>query len=99
MSRRSPRRRSPTCTGRSPWAAIRGGRRPDPLDDYGETLDDYRAKGLEITCEFFVEGAPPVTYVDTVAEFGFFTEVAGWTDAFVAHLTQVADAGPRWRGS
>ena len=69
------------------------------VDDYAATLDRYRARGLEIACEFTVEGAPPVAYVDTVAEFGFFTEVAGRTDAFVAHLTQVADAARSWDGT
>ncbi|MCD9624264.1 VOC family protein [Rhabdothermincola salaria] len=69
------------------------------VDDYDETLDGYRSKGLEIACEFLVDGAPPVAYVDTVAEFGFFTEVAGRTDSFVAHLTQVAEAGRTWDGS
>jgi hypothetical protein len=69
------------------------------VDDYAATLDGYRAKGLEIACEFFVQGAPPVAYVDTVAEFGFFTEVAERTDAFVAHLAQVAEAGRTWDGT
>jgi hypothetical protein len=69
------------------------------VDDYAATLDGYRAKGLEIACEFFVQGAPPVAYVDTVAEFGFFTEVAERTDAFVAHLAQVAEAGRSWDGT
>ena len=69
------------------------------VDDYGATLDRYRARGLEIACEFTVEGAPPVAYVDTVADFGFFTEVAGRTDAFVAHLTQVAEASRAWDGN
>jgi hypothetical protein len=69
------------------------------VDDYAATLDGYRAKGFEIACEFFVQGAPPVAYVDTVAEFGFFTEVAERTDAFVAHLAQVAEAGRTWDGT
>jgi hypothetical protein len=69
------------------------------VDDYAATLDGHRAKGLEIACEFFVQGAPPVAYVDTVAEFGFFTEVAERTDAFVAHLAQVAEAGRTWDGT
>jgi len=69
------------------------------VDDYPATLDGYRARGLEIACEFFVAGAPPVAYVDTVTDFGFFTEVAGRTDAFVTHLTQVAEAGRAWDGT
>ena len=69
------------------------------VDDYDATLEHYRSEGLEVVCEFFVDGAPPVAYVDTVAQFGFFTEVAGRTDAFAAHLTAVADAARTWDGS
>jgi hypothetical protein len=69
------------------------------VGDYTATLECYRAGGLEVACEFFVEGAPPVAYVDTLDQFGFFTEVAERTDAFVAHLTQVAEAGRTWDGT
>ncbi len=69
------------------------------VDDYPATLERYRRRGYEIACEFLLEAGPAVAYVDTVADFGFYTEVVGRTEAFVAHLCEVAEAARHWDGT
>ncbi|MCU1365798.1 MAG: glyoxalase/bleomycin resistance protein/dioxygenase, partial [Ilumatobacteraceae bacterium] len=68
------------------------------VDDYPSTLESYRRRGYEIACEFLLP-TMSVAYVDTVADFGFFTELVGHTEAFVAHLTEVSEAARSWDGT
>jgi len=67
--------------------------------DFSATLDHYRNQGLEIACEFHVEGAPRVAYIDTLEQFGYFTEVIEQSEAYWSHVVAVADAGRSWDGT
>lgn len=70
------------------------------VDDYEATIAAYAERGYEVACEIpGVRGAPSVAYVDTFADFGFFTEVVESNPGFVGHLTALAQAGARWDGT
>ncbi len=66
--------------------------------DYDGKLAQYRALGYEVACEMS-SPAQRVAFVDTEADFGFFTEVVEGPPAFVGHLTAIARTCAEWDGA
>ena len=58
----------------------------------------FEELGYEVACEFFVRGQH-VGYVDTVADFGFFTEIIEDVPGFVDGLTRIARTCAEWDGT
>jgi hypothetical protein len=66
--------------------------------DYDGKKEHYGRLGFELASEFAVSGLR-VAYFDTMASFGFFTEVVEETPAYLAHLDHVARTCAEWDGS
>jgi hypothetical protein len=66
-------------------------------DDYAGTTAHYRALGFEIVCEIDARGQH-VAYVDTIADFGFFTEVVERVPGFVESVAAIARTCAEWDG-
>jgi hypothetical protein len=66
--------------------------------DYDETTAHYRRLGYEVACEIVVPDQR-VAYVDTTADFGFYTEVAESTPRFVAALATISRTCAGWDGT
>jgi hypothetical protein len=70
------------------------------VDDHDATVAAYAAQGYEVACEIpGTRGAPSVAYVDTFADFGFFTEVVQADPTFLRQLQAVADTCAAWDGT
>lgn len=68
--------------------------------DYSAAIDAYASKGYGIACEIpGSRGAPSVAYVDTFADFGFFTEVVESTPLFLQQLAAVSATCATWDGT
>ena len=63
--------------------------------------DDRKAQLLDLGYEVTAESAGRfrVAYVDTVADFGFVTEVVEYTERFHAQLTDISEVCRTWDGS
>jgi hypothetical protein len=66
--------------------------------DYDETIAHYRRLDYEVACEIVVP-EQRVAYVDTTADFGFYTEVAESTPKFVAALAAISQTCAEWDGT
>lgn len=66
--------------------------------DYDGKKAHYGGLGYEITAESLA-GRFRVAYVDTVADFGFYTEVIESTPGFLANLSKIARASAGWDGA
>ena len=66
--------------------------------DYDETTARYRRLGYEVACEIATSDQR-VAYVDTTADFGFYTEVAESTPRFVAALATISRTCAEWDGT
>jgi glyoxalase/bleomycin resistance protein/dioxygenase superfamily protein len=66
--------------------------------DYDAKVAHYRELGHELVAES-LSGRFRVAYIDTVADFGFYTEVVEHTPQFVAQLAQVAHTCATWDGT
>jgi hypothetical protein len=64
--------------------------------DYDGQKTHYQRQGYELRCE--ITAGQRVAYFDTVAEFGFFTEIAEETPRFVADLARIAQTCAEWDG-
>jgi hypothetical protein len=65
--------------------------------DYDATSAHYARLGYDVPCEFV---APMrVAYVDTVADFGFYTEVVEETPGFLGRLANHANVCAAWDGT
>jgi hypothetical protein len=64
---------------------------------YDAKLEQYTALGYGVTGEIAARGHR-VAYVDTVTDFGFYTEVVQSSPAFVDQLTRVAIQCRDWDG-
>lgn len=68
--------------------------------EYRASLEHHARLGFEIACEIpGGAGAPSVAYIDTLAEFGFFTEVVEATRGFLDQLAAIDRAGATWDGT
>jgi hypothetical protein len=66
--------------------------------DYDKTTTHYRLLGYEVACEIVVP-EQRVAYLDTTADFGFYTEVAESTPRFVAALAAISRTCAEWDGT
>jgi hypothetical protein len=66
--------------------------------DYDGKRAHYERLGYEIAAESLT-GRFRVAYVDTVADFGFYTEVVESTPGFLANLGRIAQASAAWDGT
>jgi hypothetical protein len=67
--------------------------------DYDASIAHYTRLGYEVMAEQQAAGLGRVGYVDTVADFGFVTELVEWSDAFLRSLSKTARACAGWDGS
>ncbi len=66
--------------------------------DYDGKVAQLTSQGYELACEL-TAGRQRIAFVDTVADFGFFTEVVEQTPTFLAHLTKIAATCADWDGA
>jgi hypothetical protein len=64
---------------------------------YDAKLAFYRNLGYEVVCE--LTGGLRVAYVDTTADFGFFTEVVEDAPGFLAQIGAIAETCRTWDGT
>ena len=70
------------------------------VPEYGPAVAAYADAGYEVACEIpGTRGAPSVAYVDTVADFGFFTEVVEGSELFLAQLAAISATCATWDGT
>ena len=65
---------------------------------YDETVAHYQRLGYELTGEIDAHGHR-VAYVDTVADFGWYTEVVASNPGFLRHTARLAEMGRTWDGT
>jgi hypothetical protein len=66
--------------------------------DYEATKSYYEALGYELRSEI-ITAEHRVAYVDTIGDFGFFTEVVAETPKFLGQLAQIAQTCAEWDGA
>ena len=66
--------------------------------DYTATKAHYERQGYELACELLGPGQH-VAFYDTVADFGFFTEVVQETPEFLQQLDTIAQTCATWDGT
>lgn len=67
--------------------------------DYEGKKAHYVALGYELATELTAPDGQRVAYFDTVADFGFFTEVVDETPTFLANLAAISRTCAEWDGS
>jgi hypothetical protein len=67
-------------------------------DDYVAKLAHFKALGYEVAAES-LGGSFRVAYVDTVAAFGFYTEVVEQTPRFLEQLEAISRTCATWDGT
>jgi len=67
-------------------------------NDYVAKVAGFQALGYEVTAES-LGGSFRVAYVDTVATFGFYTEVVEHTPCFLEQLQSISSTCARWDGT
>lgn len=66
--------------------------------DFDATRAHHVSLGHDPVCEVSARGLR-VSFFDTFAEFGFYTEVVEHSDAFVAQLSAISDTCASWDGT
>jgi hypothetical protein len=66
--------------------------------DYDAKKAHYLAQGYELAAES-LGGRFRVAYIDTVADFGFYTEVVEGTESFLKQLQVISQTCATWDGS
>ncbi|OBH51781.1 glyoxalase [Mycobacterium colombiense] len=66
--------------------------------DYDAKVAHYLDQGYELACEFTKPGQR-VAFVDTVEEFGFFTEIVEEKHSFQINLAKIAHTCEIWDGT
>jgi hypothetical protein len=66
--------------------------------DYDAKLAQLESFGYELASES-LSGRIRSAYIDTLADFGFYTEVVESTPGFLANLNKIAQASAAWDGS
>jgi hypothetical protein len=66
--------------------------------DYGGKKSHYERLGYELASEMKT-GSGRIGYFDTVADFGFFTEVVESSPSFLGHLAEIARTCAAWDGT
>jgi Glyoxalase/Bleomycin resistance protein/Dioxygenase superfamily len=66
--------------------------------EYDAKIAHYRAQNYEVACELTNSGQR-VAFIDTVEEFGFFTEVVEEKPSFATNLAKIARTCETWDGT
>lgn len=66
--------------------------------DYDAKLTHYLDRGYELACEFTNPGQR-VAFIDTFADFGFFTEIVEEKPSFQTNLAKIARTCETWDGT
>jgi hypothetical protein len=66
--------------------------------DYEAKKQQFEALGYHVVSES-LSGRFGTAYIDTLADFGFYTEVVESTPGFLANLDRIAQATASWDGS
>lgn len=66
--------------------------------DYDAKIAHYLDQNYELVCEFTNPGQR-VAFIDTAADFGFFTEIVEETPSFQANLAKIARSCQSWDGT
>ena len=66
--------------------------------DYEGKKEHYERLGYEVASEIEGPGGQRVAYVDTLADFGFFTELVASTPVFLEQLAGIARTCAAWDG-
>lgn len=66
--------------------------------DYDGKKAHYAGLGYELACEFTTPGQR-VAFFDTLADFGFFTEVVEEKPSFAANLAKISQTCAEWDGT
>ncbi|CAJ1587289.1 VOC family protein [[Mycobacterium] wendilense] len=66
--------------------------------DYEAKVAQFVGQGYDIACELTAPGQR-IAFVDTVEDFGFFTEVVEETPSFRANLARIAATCAAWDGA
>jgi Glyoxalase/Bleomycin resistance protein/Dioxygenase superfamily len=66
--------------------------------DYDEKVASYVARNYELACEFTSPGQR-VAFIDTVEEFGFYTEIVEEKPSFQINLAKIAHTCETWDGA
>lgn len=66
--------------------------------DYNGKKAHYERLGYELAAES-ASGKFRVAYIDTVADFGFYTEVVEQTDSFLQQLDKISQTCATWDGT
>jgi len=67
--------------------------------DYDAKVAHYQELGYEIAAESHPRGVFRVAYFDTVADFGFYTEVVEWTAGLVEQFEGISRTCAAWDGT
>ena len=67
-------------------------------EHYDARLAQYRAHGYEVVGEVDSD-THRVAYIDTVADFGWYTEMVASTPSFLRHTARLAELGRTWDGT
>jgi hypothetical protein len=66
--------------------------------DYDAKKQQFERLGYEVVSES-LSGPFGTAYIDTRADFGFYTEVVESTPGFLANLKKISEASAQWDGS
>jgi hypothetical protein len=66
--------------------------------DFGGKVAYFKELGYEVAGSIDARGHR-VAYIDTVADFGFFTEIVEYRPEFLQQLAQMADTCAHWDGT
>jgi hypothetical protein len=67
-------------------------------NDYGAKLAHFASLGFAVAAES-LGGSFRIAYVDTAAEFGFYTEVVEYTPRFIEQLDAISSTCATWDGT
>jgi hypothetical protein len=67
--------------------------------EYEARVAHYEELGYELDSESHTRGGFRVAYFDTVADFGFYTEVVERTEGLMAQFAAIADTCATWDGT
>lgn len=67
-------------------------------NDYDGTVGHFVELGYRVQCELFA-GGQHVAYIDTRADFGFFTEVVENAPGFLDAVARIAETCATWDGT
>jgi hypothetical protein len=67
--------------------------------DFDGAKEHYANLGYELACELTAADGQRVAYIDTMADFGFFTEIVAETPTFLGLLANISRTCADWDGT